>query len=150
MKRIALTQNKFALVDDEDYNELIKHRWYANNNGGHSYAVKSSSGGIQMHRVIMGAPPNKVVDHINGNGLDNRRKNLRICTNAENRRNQKLSKTNKSGFKGIYWHKRVNKWVVQISFNNKNIWGGCYSDKNEAVGARNELVVKYHGSFARL
>jgi hypothetical protein len=88
------------------------------------------------------------VDHINGNGLDNRKKNLRICTNAENIRNSKMRKSNKSGVKGIYWLARANCWHATIKFNYKSRHVGYFKDIEQAKKAIMDARVKYHGEFA--
>ena len=95
VKEIELTRDQVALVDDEDYPVLIKASWYALPRHNHWYAATSNSNGgpvtVYMHRVIMDAPDGMQVDHINHNGLDNRRRNLRICTQSENLRNRRAN-----------------------------------------------------------
>jgi len=97
VKEIELTRDQVALVDDDDYPTLVKSSWYALSRHNHWYAVTSSSKGgpttVYMHRVIMDAPKGMQVDHINHNGLDNRRRNLRLCTHAENLRNRRDDNT---------------------------------------------------------
>ena len=89
-----------------------------------------------------------VVDHINHNGLDNRKCNLRICTNQENICNCEIPKNNKSGCKGVYWAKDKHKWTVQVTVNNKTIYIGRYDNLEEAIMARKEASKKYYGEFA--
>ena len=103
-----------------------------------------------MHRVIMDTELNMIVDHLNGNGLDNRRSNLRNCTHAENMRNRKINKKNRSGFKGVSYYTKDNKWRAMIKFNNLRIHIGFYIDPKDAARAYNEAAVKYHGEFANL
>ena len=103
----------------------------------------------RLHRLIMNVTdPNIFVDHINHNGLDNRKSNLRICTNQENIRNCKVPKNNKSGYKGIYWAKDKNKQTVQITLNNKTKYIGRYEKLEDAIAARKEATKKYYGEFA--
>lgn len=103
----------------------------------------------RLHRLIMNVTdPNIFVDHINHNGLDNRKSNLRICTNQENIRNCITPKNNKSGYKGIYWAKDKNKWTVQITLNNKTKYIGRYEKLEDAIAARKEATKKYYGEFA--
>ena len=90
------------------------------------------------------------VDHINGNPLDNRKSNLRICTNAENQRNKGVYKNNKSGYKGVHWFKRDKKWQAQIKHNNKSIHIGLYEDKEEAARAYDKKAKELHGNFKNL
>lgn len=90
------------------------------------------------------------VDHINRNGLDNYRCNLRPATRLQNRMNCGLSKRNKSGFKGVSWHKSCNKWVAKIEINDKSIYLGLFDDKIEAAKAYNAAAKKHFGEFAWL
>ena len=111
MKQIPLTQGKFSIVDDEDFPLLSQFKWYAHLEHGYFYATRASSRDkvtgkqkvISMSRFIMNAPKGMLVDHKNGDTLDNRRKNLRICTHAENGRNR-TKINNKHGFKGLKFH----------------------------------------------
>lgn len=153
MKKIKLTQGKVALVDDEDFEELNKHKWFIYSIG---YAAryirinKTKRKMISMHRIIMGRPAGMEVDHINHNILDNRKKNLRIVTHGQNMYNMKLSKSNTSGYKGVSWSKTAKKWSGLIQVNNKSIWLGNFKIKEDAAMAYNEAARKYHGEFAKL
>ncbi len=103
---IPLTQGKFAIVDAEDYDWLIRYKWHACKCKNTYYASRVRGGKtIKMHREIMRAPKGLVCDHINHNGLDNRKRNLRLCTNAQNCYNQRASATGTSKYKGVSWHK---------------------------------------------
>lgn len=90
----------------------------------------------------------EVIDHINHNGLDNRKCNLRICTNQENICNCEIPKNNKSGCKGVYWAKYKQKWTVQVTINNKTKYIGRYENLEDAIKARQEASKKYYGDFA--
>ena len=107
----------------------------------------------RAHRVAWalyyGKEPTDQIDHINGNRVDNRICNLRLATNTENSRNAGLSKNNTSGFTGVTWHKRCNKWVAQITVNRKNHNLGLYADKNEAIKVRKEAEKRHFGQFIR-
>jgi hypothetical protein len=105
----------------------------------------------RLHRYLLNAQPCQIVDHINGNGLDNRRENLRIATNAQNGRNSKPRK-GASKFKGIYLDKRTQKWYAQICVNgkSKNIPGARGLTEIEAARAYNEAAIAHYGQFARL
>lgn len=126
MKKIELTRGLYALIDDEDFEYLSKWKWHASKTKPERtfYAVRSlprtkdaPRKTVFMHREIVKPKKGMVVDHVNGNGLDNRKKNLRELTQSLNTLNQtRLRKTNKSGFVGIYWSKQKNKWHALISF----------------------------------
>lgn len=152
-KSIPLTRGKFAIVDDEDFEELSKHKWYCSIAG---YAIRSIYVGrkqqtkIWMHREIIHTPPDMQTDHINGNRLDNRRGNLRICTSCGNSKNRKLNKNNISGFKGVAWDKKHKRWWVHIKTNGNQKHLGYFDDTVQAAHAYDEAAKKYHGEFARL
>jgi hypothetical protein len=106
---------------------------------------------IKIHNVILDHDPDKsdlIVDHINGNVLDNRRCNLRLCTRAENARNVKKSKSNTSGYVGV--HASGKKWRATVALNGKNYCAGSFEDKVEAARARDRKAIELHGEFARL
>lgn len=154
MKTIPLTRGYFAKVDDEDYMELAKARWYADIKGNGVYAkrrvsVDGRSRIVGMHRFLMGYPVGLQVDHINGDTLDNRKSNLRVCTNSENSRNRNKSSSNKSGYKGVYWSKQKNKWSVEVIKDYKKHYGGSFDNLKDAVISYNNLSAKLFGEFFR-
>jgi len=155
-KAIALTRGKFALVDDEDYDWLMQWKWNYHSDG---YATRMSGGRLNrqkilMHRVIMNAPDNTEVDHINDegqtDGLDNRRRNLRICLHSENQRNRGKQQNNTSGFKGVSYHVRGKRWYAQIQVNSKKIHVGYYDTPEEAARAYDKAAKQYFGEFTWL
>ena len=166
MKKIKLTQDQWALVDDEDYDHLNEHKWYANRERTDKFYAKRSSPidssgkqrKIRMHRVIINAPKGIPVDHINGNPLDNRKENLRVCTHQENCRNRGKPKNNKSGYKGVSYMKKskdmINEhskpWKTQITFNGNPITIGMYKTKEEAARAYDQKAIELFGEFAQL
>jgi len=104
-----------------------------------------------MHRIILNVTnKDEVIDHRNGDGLNNTRDNLRVCNNKQNLRNQKKHKDNKSGYKGVCWLKNANKWHSQIVFNRQRIHLGLFTCPIEAAKAYNTAAVKYFGQFANL
>jgi len=152
MKYIPLTKGKKSLVDDIDFNFLSSMRWYLGSDG-YAYTGVYKDGKTKqysMHRLLMNTPIGKYTDHVNGNKLDNRKCNLRICTNAENIRNQKKKGINTSGYKGVSWHKQLGVWRAQIRVNYKAIHLGCYKTKEEAYNVYKDASDKYFGIFANI
>ena len=139
MKEIPLTRGYVALIDDEDYEEISQHKWYASSpKRGEIYAVRnmyrseSQNGGrVYMHAFINKTPKGLETDHINGIGLDNRRSNLRAATNAQNQYNRR-PQGGSSKFKGVYWFKKGKKWCARIKVNRKFIYLGFYEDELDA------------------
>lgn len=141
-------KGKSALVDDEDYENLASLRWTCTSNG---YAVTyRNHKRVFMHREVVSPATDEEVDHVNGNKLDNQRHNLRTCTRLENMRNQRVSKNNTSGYKGVCWDKRWKKWRAQTYINRKYIQIGGYQTKEEAAHAYNAAVIELFGPYARL
>lgn len=158
MKEIKLTQNKITLVDDDVY-ELIKNKsWCAFTHKRRKtyYAVgtiKDENGKhktIRLHRFILKVTDKNVfVDHIDGNGLNNQRGNLRISTREQNQQNRPKNKNNKSGYKGVYFDKAKNKWTSKIMVNRKAIHLGRFDDVKIAAKAYQDAALKYHGEFSK-
>lgn len=148
MKKIPLTQDKFALVDDADYEELSSHKWFY---GCRDYAGRSDNGKIiYMHRFLLNTPQGLQTDHINGNRIDNRKENLRICTRNQNIYNQRQRINSNSPYKGVRWHERLGKWGVRIQVNGKRKFLGLYLTVQEAALAYNKEAEKAHGIYACL
>lgn len=140
-----------TLIDIDDIEKIKKYKWHAINNRNKNFYVETSNKEISnrlLHRFIMDAPEGMVVDHINRNPLDNRKCNLRICTNTQNMENCDMRKNNTSGCKGVYWAKDKNKWTVQIGLNGKTKYIGRFNNYEDAVKARIEAVEKYYGKFS--
>lgn len=137
------------MVDDEDFESLSKFRWISDNKKCTFYALRISPDRIYMHREIIGVKNSKVsVDHIDRNGLNNQKSNLRACSQSENIRNSKLSKNNTTGFKGVMLHKKSGKFMAYIRHNYKMYNLGLFLTPQEASIARNEAAVRLHGEFA--
>lgn len=155
-KELILSQDKVALVDDKDHEWASQWKWSAMVLGKRVYAVRAGkilSGGritIYLHREILKAPIGVDVDHINGDGLDNRRSNLRLATRSENMGNRPMQANNSSGFKGVTWNKKLNKWQAQIKGRGRSITLGCFDNLEEAALIYDEAARKYFGEFARL
>ena len=152
MKEIQLTQGKVALVDDEDYEYLNQWKWHVSNG---NYARRTIYNfklckALFMHREIMKVSKGLLVDHINGNSLDNRKLNLRICTNSQNLRNRLKNINNTSGYKGVRLINSTKKWRAQIWLNSKYYHLGLFNNIKDAARAYNAAAIKYHGEFANL
>lgn len=153
MRIIELTQKKVALVDDIDYEWLCQWKWRASqNNSGKQiwYAVTGDKKRIFMHRLIMGTPNGMEVDHRDGDGLNNQRFNLRNCTRSQNARNQRMPTTNKSGYKGVSWHKATGKWQSGIKLQSRIIYLGCFDDPVVAAQTYDAKAIELFGEFASL
>jgi hypothetical protein len=154
-RRIPLTQGKFAVVDPDDYQHLAKYRWRICTGKNTLYAERSvrlTSGKysrILMHRQIFSVPEGFVIDHINRNGLDNRKANLRLATVAQNAQNAGKRK-NRSGYKGVWFAKEKRKWRAAIWKNNKRIYLGYFNSPLEAALTYDHAAKLYHGQFASL
>lgn len=151
MKQIPLTQGKFAIVDDEDYDFLMQWKW--THSGGYAYRLKTVRGvskKIWLHRETNKTPDGLFTDHINGDRLDCRKENLRTCTYAENNKNAAIRKDNKSGYRGVYWEKGVKKWRVVINTDGIRKCFGFFEDVLEAAETYNKNAKLLHGDFARL
>jgi hypothetical protein len=148
MKTIELTQGKYAMVSDADYDYLNQWKWFAVYCDGWYAARKEGTHTIYMHRQIMSAPRRMQVDHKNGDGLDNRRVNLRVCVIAENQRNSRRRRDNRTGYKGVSPYR--GKYRAQIQVNGKNIYLGCFPTPERAAIAYDLAAETHYGMFARL
>jgi len=157
-KKIELTQGKVTLVDNEDYDRISSYMWHASrirrkNKNNIWYATRRiRKDGKQvtemLHRFILNPPDELVVDHINRNGLDNRRANLRVCTHAQNMCNSYIS-GGTSVYKGVSLCES-GKWRAGITTNKRRMIIGIYENELDAARAYNEAAKKYHGEFAYL
>lgn len=142
-------------VSNKDHKSLSNVKWTIGKFGSHKYAYRLTQRPnrktIFMHREIMGFPEGMEIDHIDGNGLNNKRSNLRICTSAENKRNRGIDRIrNKSGYKGVFYEKYHKKYRATICVNYKRIYLGYFDTAKDGAIAYNEAVKKYHGKFANL
>ncbi len=183
MKEIELTKGYKAIVDDEDYDLVTKYygdeviKWYSRISNGAKhikYAEKSvlskrqkeffsnifgyeiTFSHLLMHRLIMKCRPDDIIDHIDGNGLNNQKSNLRLCTMQQNAQNRKRRNTNKTGYKGVAKNPLIKEgsrcWIAFIHDpqTRKNIRIGSYYTRQEAAIAYNEMATKLFGEFALL
>lgn len=149
MKQIPLTKGQFAIVDDEDFEELSKHKWYAQRGGPFYYAARrnwKTGELLLMHRVVMQTPKGMVCDHINHNTLDNRKHNLRNCLHKENLLNTYAHKDNSLGIKCISLTSS-NTYCVRLSIKGKIVFRKKFKTLGEAIRARDEQFKIYHGIF---
>lgn len=153
---LPLVRGGVAIIDEADLPLVGSRAWTLSpaRSPSTSYVVASTTLNGEttvprLHRVILGAKPGQSVDHINGNGLDNRRSNLRICTHAENMRNRRRNYNNKSGYKGVT-PDRNGRYRVNIGIDGKFIALGCYASPEEGAWAYDRAAVEHFGPFARL
>lgn len=154
MKYIKLTDNKIAKIDDDDFELVSKYKWCLSyKKAKRLYAISKIGGkNVRMHRLIINAPRNLLVDHINFNTLDNRKENLRLCNPTENARHSRTLIKTKSGFKGVVYERGLRKkpWRVRIRFNGTYTTIGYYKKKELAAKAYNKAAKAYFGKFASL
>lgn len=146
MKLIPLTNGGHAIVDDEDYERIAAVTWYRFRKYAlHSYRVGKKVQHYRMHHVVFGRRCQ--LDHANGNGLDNRKENLRPATRVENARN-KWKLTNKSGYKGVTRNPNTGRWQAQIKADGRRINLGTYISPQLAALAYDAAARQYFGEFA--
>lgn len=144
-KKVPLGNSQFAIVDDEDFELVSKYKWHFRvwHNGNGGYAVTN----MRMHRLIMEAPPDMLVDHINGDPLDNRRCNLRLCTNAQNQQNTG-SRGGSSRHKGVSFNKKSGKWLAGFLFEGRRYYCGLWENEDDAARAVDKKRGEVCGTFA--
>jgi len=151
MAEILLDNGMKAVIDDDDYEKISSRKWYARKGGSTYYAYtiftkykngKRCKSGEAMHREILNLAhaDGNVCDHINGNGLDNRKQNLRKTNASINGLNCKNYKNNTSGFRGVNWNKGIRKWTSYIRINGEKKYLGSFTDKQEASSVYNKKL----------
>jgi hypothetical protein len=163
-RTIPLTKGLFAIVDPDDYHRLVNFNWHANKSAHTHYAVRYLPKGNvvslsnrrknkveYMHHLIIDIPEGLFCDHINHNGLDNRKANLRPATLAQNiRHRRKFKSPSRSKYKGLTWRKKEKAWHVRIYTNGKRIFIGSFKDEFAAAHAYDSAAKHYYGDFATL
>ena len=134
-----------AIIDKEDINKIKEYSWHLNDQG---YVITwIGEEHIRIHRLLTEAKDNEVVDHKDHNTLNNRKYNLRKCTQANNTQNKALQKNNTSGVTGVFYHSINNKWIAQITCNKEKIHLGCFDNFEDAVDARKDAEIEHFKEF---
>ena len=162
-KEVPLTQGKFALVDDEDYERVMMYKWYASKTTSRLRLIrnkwyaerKEGKKTVYLHRFILDAESGEECDHRNGNGFDERRCNLRIVTHQQNNWNRQKTTSRlgipaSSKYKGVHWRKDRNKWRARININCKRIHLGTFDSEEEAARAYDDKAIELHGEYAKI
>ena len=152
---IPLTQGKVAIIDEADWPLVSGFGWYAVKDRNIWYAQANTSRKegprrtVRMHRLLLGLTDQKIkIDHRDGNGLNNRRANLRTCTHTQNLRNRGAQANNKCGFKGVSWHKQHGMWRAQIQVSGRQKHLGYFPTHEAAYAAYCAAAAELHGEFA--
>jgi len=151
MRLLPLSQDKHALVDEQDYGRVSQYKWHAFRIHNTWYAATHQIHGKRtyLHRYIMDAPKGMEVDHANGDGLDNRQENLRLCRHRDNLRNMRRTTVSRSGFRGVELTKN-GKFAARCKYLGKVLYFGTFTTAEEAARVRDQEVIKLHGEFAYL
>jgi hypothetical protein len=152
IRYIPLTRGHYAIVDAADFDWLSRRKWYVTSRGSKAYAIRVERGKtILMHREIMKPPKGAVVDHINSNGLDNRRKNMRNCTQRQNSHNRRPQRNSTSQFAGVYQRRtQGDKWYACVGSGRDKTCFGPFDSEVEAARARDVKARERYGEFAYL
>lgn len=153
-KEVQLTRGQVTIVDNEDYARVIQYKWYAcysKNGNYYAYRYNPATYGVQsITAFLLQTTRGTLVDHANGNTLDNRRTNIRVATIAQNNYNQSKREGMSSQYKGVSWDSRRGRWVAKITREYKSKFLGYYHNEWEAAKAYDVAAVEYFGEFARL
>lgn len=152
---VPLTKGYEAIINAADVPLVKEYNWSACVRSRSVYAVRTDNTGLTprkvlLHRLLMSEPQGLEIDHRDGNGLNNRRKNLRSATHSENTYNRRVNKNNTSGLKGVYWYKRAQKWMARIGVNGNREYLGLFETPEEAHAAYCAASRKLHGEFGRV
>jgi hypothetical protein len=164
MKQVELTKGYVALVDDEDYERVAQFKWRAqrcyfkDGTVRNVYACRTGKGAdgkwnvlVMLHRFVVGiADMSMDVDHGDHDGLNCQRHNLRVCSHSQNNANNRVRITSRSGYKGVTWHKPLEKWVANIRIEGRLTYLGLFPSKEQAALAYNQAAERHFGEFAYL
>lgn len=160
MKKIKISGKKgsglFVKIDDADHESLSKYTWWVFGSSperkyvGTEALISGKLKKFYIHRLIMGFPVGMDIDHINGDVLDNRRINLRVCTRSENVQNMRNVRGGSSKYKGVYWSTQERKWRAMIGLNGKGRSLGYYKSERSAAISYNKAAIKLFGEYAKL
>lgn len=139
-------------MDDEDYEWLNEYKWHIDAYGYAGAAIKINNKWVKkiMHRLLINTPNGMEIDHIDNNGLNNQKSNLRIVTHHQNIMNKSKRKNGSSIFRGVGWCKAANKWQARISLNKKEHYIGIFKNEKDAAKAYNERAIELFGEYANL
>jgi HNH endonuclease len=150
IKLIALTKGQVTVVDAHNFERLNALAWNAYwHPRTKTFYARLGHSGQHMQRIIMNAKPGQLIDHHNGDTLDNRENNLRVATHAQNASNRKVHCNNKSGHKGVYWRDDMRAWQVSINCEGKRFHLGYFPKQEDAINARHKAERQHFGEFAR-
>lgn len=146
---VALTHGLYAVVDSEDFDRVMQHTWHVVKKRDGILKVRRSSDKMPLHCFILGLPRGTEADHKNHKTLDNRKRNLRVCTRAQNNYNRRSFK-GKSRFKGVSFSNNKKKWESRIGFNNMMLWLGYFDEEEDAAIVYNVAAQLFFGEYAYL
>jgi len=151
-KAIPLRNGVSTSLDDEDYDRAQAFRWHKTANGYVAGTVieQGARKRVYLHRWLLDAQPGQLVDHLDGNPLNNRRANLRLATRSQNQANRRRNRTSRSRYKGVTWHQGQQRWMARLQVNGRRITIGYYADPLQAAYEYDAFARTYFGEYARL
>lgn len=151
MMTLLLNNGMQVMVSESDYHSVSQHSWYWNGRYVRADIKKDdTTAKVYLHTFIMCPDKGQVVDHINGNSLDNRRENLRVCTQSQNLANSRKRKNCSSLYKGVSWNKKNRKWVAYINADKSRVPLGYFRSEQEAARAYDAKALEVFGEYAKL